>query len=240
MSTSRSSAATMIGSRPMNSGIMPNLIRSSVRAIDAQRVLRFVALADVSAEAQTALAHAAAHDLLDAVERARADEQDVGRVDLDQLLLRAIARAVGRDRRLLAFENLEQRLLHAFARHVAGDRRSAALARDLVDLVDADDAAAGLLGVVAGVAVQRLDDAVDVFADVAGLGQRGRVRHRERHVQLLGQRLHEQRLPAAGRSEQQDVALLNLDLARLAVLADALVVVVAPRPTAPSSRGPGR
>src|SRR3569623_1323927 len=31
MSTSRSSAATMMGSRPMNSGIMPNLIRSSVR-----------------------------------------------------------------------------------------------------------------------------------------------------------------------------------------------------------------
>jgi len=49
--------------------------------------------------AMIALAGAATHDIFEAVEGTAADEQDVGRVDLDQLLLRAIARAVGRDRR---------------------------------------------------------------------------------------------------------------------------------------------
>ena len=183
-------------------------------------------LADVRAEAEAALADAAADDVLEAVEGAGADEQDVRRVDLDQLLLRAVARAVGRDRRVLALEDLEQRLLHALARDVARHRRPAALAGDLVDLVDADDAAAGLLDVAAGVAVERLDDALDVLADVAGLGQRRGVGDRERDVELLGQRLRQQRLAAAGRAEQQDVALLDLDVARLAVLSDALVVVV--------------
>src|SRR5205085_8080851 len=99
----------------------------------AQRVLGLLAFADVSAKTQAALADAAPDQLFDSVERAGAHEEDVGGVDLDQLLLRAVARAVGSDRGLLALEDLEQSLLHAFARHVPGHRRAAALAGDLVD-----------------------------------------------------------------------------------------------------------
>jgi hypothetical protein len=191
----------------------------------AQLVLGLLGLLDAGAEAEPPLADPAPHQLLDAVEGSRADEQDVRGVDLNQLLLGTVASAVGRDRGLLAFQDLEQRLLDAFSRHVARHRWTAALAGDLVDLVDAHDAAAGLLGVVAGVAIQRLDDAVHVLPDVTGLGQRGGVRHREGDIQLLGQRLDQQGLAAAGGSEQQDVALLNLHVAGLAVLADPLVVV---------------
>ena len=178
------------------------------------------------AEAEAALAGATAHDVLETAERAAADEQDVRRIDLDELLLRAIARAIRRDRRGLALEDLEQRLLHAFAGHVARRRRRAALARDLVDLVDADDAACGLLDIAARRAEQRLDHALDVLADIAGLGQRRGVRDRERHVELLGERLGEQRLARARRADQEDVALLELDVGLLAAHADALVVVV--------------
>jgi hypothetical protein len=74
-------------------------------------------------------------------ERAAADEQDVGRVDLQEFLLRMLAPALRRNARGGAFHQLEQRLLHALARHVAGDRRVFGLAADLVDLVDVDDAA---------------------------------------------------------------------------------------------------
>src|SRR5205823_6034144 len=49
---------------------------------------------------------------------------------------------------------------------------------------------------------------------------------RERNVELLGQGLCEQRLAGPGRADQQDVALLELDLGLLAAQADALVVVV--------------
>ena len=151
-----------------------------------------------------------------------------------------VARAVGRDRRLLALQDLQQRLLDALARDVAGHRRPAALARDLVDLVDADDAAAGLLGIVAGVAVQRLDDAVDVLADVAGLGQRGRVRHRERDVELLGQRLHQQRLAAAGRPDAAGCCPSGSRRRRPCRAGRCACSGCRRRPTAPSWRGPGR
>src|SRR5262249_37962563 len=192
----------------------------------AQRVLVVVGGADGGAEAEAALPDATADDVLDPVERAGADEEDVGRVDLDELLLRPVARAVGRDGRGLALEDLEERLLHALARDVARRRRHAALARDLVDLVDADDAARGALDVAAGVAVERLDHRLHVLADVAGLGQRGRVGDGEGDVELAGERLREERLAAAGRSEEHDVALLDLDLGGLAAHPDALVVVV--------------
>ena len=60
-----------------------------------------------------------------------------------------------------------------------------ALARDLVDLVDVDDAALRLLDVVVGVLQQVDDDVLDVLADVAGLGQVGGVGDGERHVEDL-------------------------------------------------------
>ena len=89
-----------------------------------------------------------ADDLVEAGEGAAADEQDVAGVDLQELLLRMLAPALRRHRGDRALDQLEQRLLHALAGHVAGDRRVVRLARDLVDLVDVDDARLGLLDVV--------------------------------------------------------------------------------------------
>src|SRR5712691_4270852 len=180
-------------------------------------------------EAHPVVARALLDDLLQAREGPAADEQHVGGVDLDELLVRVLAPALRRYRGGGALEDLQQRLLDALAGDVAGDRRVLALARDLVDLVDVDDAGLGLLDVV----VRRLDqleqDVLDVFADVAGLGQGSRVGDRERHVEQAGQRLGEQRLAGPGRAEQQDVGLGQLDaLIARAVFAglDALVVVV--------------
>ena len=83
------------------------------------------------------------------------------------MLAPALGRHVG-DR---ALEDLEQRLLHALARDVAGDGRVLGLARDLVDLVDVDDAALGALHVVVRGLEQAQDDVLHVLADVAGLGE---------------------------------------------------------------------
>ena len=149
---------------------------------------------------------------LEVGERAAADEQDVRRVDREELLVRVLAPALRRHRRDGALEDLQQRLLDALARHVARDRRVVRLARDLVDLVDVDDPGLGLLDVEVGGLDQLQQDVLDVLADVAGLGQRGRVGDRERDVEDARERLGEQRLAAAGRAEQQDVRLRELDL----------------------------
>ncbi len=138
-----------------------------------------------------------------------------------------LAPALRRHARDRALQDLQQRLLHALARHVARDRRVVRLARDLVDLVDVDDPGLGLLDVEVGGLDQLQQDVLDVLADVAGLGQRGRVGDRERHVQDPRQRLCQQRLAAAGRAQQQDVRLGQLHLGvALAGHLHALVVVV--------------
>src|SRR6185436_19025204 len=98
----------------------------------------------------------------------------------------------------------QQRLLHALARDVARDRRVVALARDLVDLVDVDDATLTLLDVVIGVLQEREDDVLDVLADVTRLGEAGRVRDRKWHLEEARQRLREQRLSRASRPDQQN------------------------------------
>src|SRR5262249_8389432 len=91
------------------------------------------------------------------IEGAAAHEQDVSRVDLQELLLRMLASALRRHRRDGAFHDLEEGLLYALARDVAGDRGVVGLAADLVDLVDIDDAALGALDVVVG-GLQQLED----------------------------------------------------------------------------------
>ena len=159
-------------------------------------------------------------------EGAAADEQDVGRVDLQELLLRMLAAALRRHGGDGAFHDLQQRLLHALARHVAGDRGVVRLAADLVDFVDVDDAALRPLDVVVGRLQQLQDDVLDVLADIAGFGQRRGVGHREGHVEDARQRLGQQRLAAAGRADQHDVGLGQLDVVVLRRVVQALVVIV--------------
>src|SRR5438552_2306978 len=182
--------------------------------------------ADVGAEPEGVLADAARDDLVHPGEGAAADEEDVRRVDREELLVRVLASALRRHRRDRPLEDLQQRLLHAFARDVARDRRIVRLARDLVVLVDVDDPGLGLLDVEVRRLDQLQEDVLDVLADVTGLRQRGRVGNRERHVEDSRERLRQQRLPATRRTEQEDVRLLELDLGVVVPHLHALVVVV--------------
>ena len=178
-------------------------------------------------EADLSATGACLDDLLETVERAAADEEDVLRVELDVFLLRVLAAALRRNRRDRALDDLEERLLHAFARHVARDARVLRLARDLVDLVDVDDAALALGDVEVTGLEQPDENVLDVFADVAGFGERRRVGDRERNVEDSRERPGEQRLADAGGADEQNVRLVELDvvvLERRGV--DALVVIV--------------
>src|SRR6185312_2883002 len=183
----------------------------------------------VRLEPERLLADAALDRLVEADEGAAADEEDVARVDLEELLVRMLAPALRRHVGHRAFEDLQERLLDAFARHVARDRGVFVLAADLVDFVDVDDALLALLDVAARGLQELQDDVLDVFADVARFGQRRRVDDREGHREELGERLREQRLAGARRADQQDIRLGELDVvaaARLLLDFDPLVVVV--------------
>ena len=86
-------------------------------------------------------------------EGAGGDEQDVLGVDHHEVVLVPVLRDVERHEDLAPLEQLEQRLLHALAADVAragAGARALAAARDLVDLVDEDDAALRQLDVLVG------------------------------------------------------------------------------------------
>ncbi len=93
---------------------------------------------------------AAAHDVFEPLEGAAAHEEDLARVDGDELLMWMLPAPLRWDGGERALDHLQERLLHAFPRHVAGDRCALGLAGDLVDLVDVDDALLGARDVVVG------------------------------------------------------------------------------------------
>src|SRR6185437_14275446 len=95
----------------------------------------------VAVEADPLLPLTRLDDLLQPVEGAAADEEDVAGVDLDVFLLRVLAPPLRRDRGDRPLQDLQERLLDPLARDVARDARVLRLARDLVDLVDVDDPA---------------------------------------------------------------------------------------------------
>src|SRR5215218_799088 len=213
-------AADELGDEAEVQEVLRHDLRQQLRRL--RRVLR----ADLRAEADGVLADALADDLVEPGERAAADEQDVRRVDRQELLVRVLAAALRRHRRHRALQDLQERLLHALAGDVTRDRRVVGLARNLVDLVDVDDPGLRLLDVEVGRLDQLEEDVLDVLPDVAGFRQCGRVGDRERHVQDPCERLREERLAAARRAEQQDVRLLQLDLRVLLPHLHALVMVV--------------
>ena len=207
--------AATTGRRPMNSGISPYSIRSSGSTCSNRSPgVLLVAGADRGAEADALVPDSPLDHLVEVGERAAADEEDVGGVDGQELLVGVLAPTLRRHRGGCPLEDLQQRLLDPLAGDVAGDRGVVRLAGDLVHLVDVDDPRLRLLDVEVGGLDQLQEDVLDVLADVAGLGQRRGVGDREGDVEDPGKGLGEQRLAAAGRPEQQDVRLLELDSRR--------------------------
>ena len=115
------------------------------------------------AKANAVAAHALGDDVLETRERTGNDEEHVGRVDLNELLLGVLAPALGRNRCHRAFQNLQECLLDTLPRDISGDGGVFCFAGNLVDLVDVDDAHFSALHVVVGSLDQFQQDVFDIF-----------------------------------------------------------------------------
>ena len=75
---------------------------------------------------------------------------------------------------------------------------------------------------------QLLNDVLNVFAHVAGFGQRGGVGHHKRHIERACQGLGQQGLARTRGSDQQDIAFCQFDIVFFGgvFMAQALVMVV--------------
>ena len=137
---------------------------------------------DLGVKTNALVAHAVGDDLVQAHKGTAADEQDVGRVDLEQFLLGMLAAAGGRNACHRALKNLKQCLLNALARNIAGDGEVLGLAGDLVDLVHVDNADLRALDIAIGSVDELEQDVLHVLANVTGLGERGGIGDGKRHL----------------------------------------------------------
>ena len=71
-----------------------------------------------------------------------------------------------------------------------------------------------------------MNDILDVLADVAGLGQRRRIGNRKWNVEQTCERLRQQRLTAARRTDEQHVAFRKLDFVLLDTGIQTFVMIV--------------
>ena len=186
-------------------------------------ILRVVLQA--AAEAQCRAIGAAQDVFIQAIKGTAADEQDVGGIDLDKLLLGVLAATVGRHVAHGALQDLQQRLLHTLAAHITGDGGILALAGDFVDLIDVDDTHLCLLHIKIRRLKQLEQDVLHILTHIARLGQGGGIRNGEGHPQHLGQGLSQQSLADTGGAQQQNVGLLQFHIRTFAAQ-DALIMVV--------------
>src|SRR5690606_22425234 len=162
-----------------------------------------------------------------AVECTTHNEQNIGGVDLNEILVGMLATTLRRHRSDRTFNQFEQRLLHAFAGNISRDGWVVGLAGDLIDFVDINNGPLRLLDVVIAVLQQFLNDVFVVLTHVTGFGQCGGVCHDERHVQHARQGLCKQRLARTSGPDQQDVALAQLDAIVFDIaIANTLVMVI--------------
>ena len=178
------------------------------------------------AETDAAFHGTAANDLFKSVKGAAADKEDVARVNRHHLAARILTSAFCRHIADRAFDEFQKRLLNAFARNVARDRRIFALAGNLVDFIEIDNAALCALDVAVGRKQQLVDDVFHVFAHVTGFSQRRGVGNRKRNIERARERLSKQCLARTRGTNQQNVGLLQLNAFGRGLVLQALVVVV--------------
>ena len=145
-----------------------------------------------------------------------------------------VVAAIGRVRQLerhhhfAVLEHLEQLALHAHAGDVlgragTGEDGVVLPRRDLVELVQADDADRRQERVVVGRVQEPGDDRIRILADIAGLRIGGDVDdHRRQPQDVLEEQLDEMGLAATGRPDEQVVRFGQQILALGAIQVDAL------------------
>ena len=147
---------------------------------------------------------------------------------MDKLLLRVFASTLRGNGSIGPFDNLQQRLLHAFTRNIASDRKVLCLFRNLINLIDVDNANLSTGNIKIRSRNKLQQDVLNVFAYITRFGQRGSIGNRERNLQRTRKRFGQKRLTRTRGTQQQDIAFRQLYIVFIGNLfhANALVVVI--------------
>ena len=134
--------------------------------------------------------------------------------------------AVGRYIGNRALHDFEQGLLNTLAADITGNRGVLRFSANLINFIDVDDAGLRPFNVPIRCLNQAQQDIFDVLADIACLGQGGRIRNGKRYIHRFCQSLRQHRFTHSGRADQQHVALGDFHAVVGVPKEDSFVVVV--------------
>ena len=159
---------------------------------------------------------------------AAADKEDITGIDLDHLLLRMFAAALGRYVGDRSFQNFQKCLLNTLTADVTGDRSVFGFTGDFVNFVNIDNTVFGSFYIKICRLQQTNQHIFDVIANIAGFGQCRCVCNRKRNIQDLRQSLCQQRLTDTSRSQKENIALLQFYILVLigALMQNPLIMVI--------------
>ena len=138
-----------------------------------------------------------------------------------------LSSALGRNVRYSALHYFQQSLLYALTAHVSCNGCILRAARYLVYLVYIDYSVFCRLYVIIRRLYEPQQYILDIFTDISSLCERRSVRYRKGYMENSRKRLSKHRFSHAGRSEQQHVTFLELNVyIVLAVCKGTLIMVV--------------
>ena len=115
--------------------------------------------------------------------------------------------------------------MHAFTGNITGNRSVFTLAGNLIHFINVDNAPLGSFDIKVGGLQQSNKNVFYVVANITRLCQGGCIGNSKRNIQDLCKSLCKKRLAGSGRTNQQNIALLQLHI-RIARKEDALIVVI--------------
>ena len=118
-----------------------------------------------------------------------ANKQNVGGIDLDELLMRMLATSLGRNIGHRAFQDFQKCLLHPFTGDITGDGGIFIFSRNFVDFIDVDDPLHATVAVASSRLQQLENNVFHVLADITRFGQGGCVDDSKGHGKHAGQSL---------------------------------------------------
>ena len=164
-------------------------------------------------------------DLIQTIKGAAADKENIGRIHRNGLLLRMLSATLGRYGRNSPLQNLQQSLLNTFSGYIPGDGSILALSGDLIHLINVNNTPLGTLHIKVSCLQQAKKNVLYIIAHITRFRKCGSIGNGKRNVQNLCQSLRKQSFAAAGRTNQQNIALLKLHI-RVTAKEDTLIVIV--------------
>ncbi len=180
---------------------------------------------DIGIETNRFLTDTTFNNLLKTVKCTAADEQNVRSINMIHLLLRMFSSALRRNAGIGTLKNLQKSLLYPFAGYITGNGSVLRFTGNFVDLVDIDNSVLCTLNIIIGSLNDFQKNIFHVFTDIAGFRKRCCICNCKRDVENLRQSLCQIRLAGTGRSDHQNVALLQFNI-QILLRKHALIVIV--------------